>query len=114
MPRAKRPYRYDLHALYTQNFLGAKSDTAVAEHLGTCKLRATFAVCGQETWRAGTDAITQDGLTFVGVGPARQDGRGSAGVSITLSHLASSAWDRANREKHDDLGSRLLGIRLEV
>jgi len=48
------------------------------------------------------------------VGPQQQHGRGSNGVSITLSSLATAAWERAGRELHDDCGDRLIGVRLEV
>ena len=91
-----------------------KTDTRLGEFLGTCKLRKAFAVCGQETWRSGFDTVQQDGMTFIGVGPPQQQGRGSAGVSITLSHLAAAAWERTGRELHVDLGPRLMAIRLEV
>ena len=80
-----------------------------------CKRHGAFATCGQETWRTGTEIFEQDGFTFIGVGPEKQESRrGSQGVSITLSRRATAAWERAHREKHLDLGARLMAVRLEV
>ena len=108
-------YRSGLHAVYTQNWHGLKSDAALYESLAACQRRKAFAVGGQETWRCGYECFEQGGFTFLGSGPDKPlSKRGSQGVSITLSHRASEAWKRAGYEKHVDLGPRLMAVRLEV
>lgn len=112
---SKKPYGFDLHSIYTQNWHGLKTEAALGEMFAACKRRNAFAVGGQETWRTGTELFQQDGFTFLGAAPTQQESRrGSCGVSITLSHRASMAWQRANREQHVDVGARLMAVRLEV
>lgn len=104
-----------MHSIYSQNWHGLKSSASLDEHFAACKRRRAFAACGQESWRSGVETYSQDGQTFIGVGlPQQQSRRGSQGVSITLSHRATSAWERAGREMHVDLGPRLMAVRLEV
>ena len=112
---ASRSYRFDLHNIYSQNWHGLKSDLSIGEMVANFKQHNAFAVCGQETWRCGTELFQQDGVTFLAVGPEQQESRrGSLGVSISLSHRAAMAWQRAGREQHVDFGARLMAVRLEV
>ena len=104
-------YRSDLQSIYSQNMHGIKTYVGLCEVHGSSWARDAFAVCGQETWRCGAELHEREGYTFVGIGPAQQIGRG---VSISLSRRAASAWERENCEKHDDVGSRLLAVRLTV
>ena len=102
----KRPYQFGSHSILQQKWHGLKGDVALAQMFAACKQRNAFAVCGQESWRTGSELFEQDGFTFLGVAPGQQlSRRGSCGVSITLSQRASAAWKRANREQHVDLGA---------
>ena len=104
-------YQFHTQSIYTQNMLGCKTDTSICELIGTASKHDALAVCGQETWRSGTEVFQQSGWTFIGHGPDHQSGRGSMGVSILLSGRGSAAWERAGREKHA-AGPRLLAVRL--
>ena len=110
----RRCYRFDSHAIYQQNFHGAKSDAALGELIANAKRREAFAIGGQESWRAGNEAWEQAGYTFIGAAPAKQlSRRGSKGVGVLLSRRAHAAWDRGGHEKHAE-SDRLLGVRLVV
>ena len=74
--RCKRPAthgrrRLDECTFYTQNCLGAKTETRVTEIVSTCRSRHTFAAFLQETWRKGKELKQcDDGFRKrVGVGP---------------------------------------------
>ena len=113
-PSSKSGYRFDLQSIYSQNWHGLKHEVNLAEHFIACRQRNAFAVCGQESWRIGTELFAQDGFTFLGMAPASQSKRGSMGVTITLSRRATAAWERAGREQHVDCGPRMIAVRLEV
>ena len=70
----------------------------------------------QETWRTGVEEITQDGYTFLGVAPMRQDSRrGVCGVGLLLSPMAAAAWRAAGPTNlHTDVGPRVMAARLVV
>ena len=79
------------------------------------RCRNGFALGLQEIWRTGTEEITEDNYTFFGSGPSSQSGRGSCGVGILLSPLATNAWKAARSTNlHNDLGSRVIAVRMIV
>ena len=77
--------------------------------------RGAFAAFVQETWRVGEEAFEQKGSCFLGLGPQKQEGRGSLGLGIVLGRLAYAAWRHSGAVVHRDLGShRVMAVRLEV
>lgn len=100
--------RRDLRSLISQNCLGIKTATSLTELIAVLQRRCAFAAFLQETWRVGTEMLHEEGWTFIGSAPASQHGRGSKGVGIALSPLASTALD----ETHTDLGPRVVAARL--
>jgi len=84
----------------------------MTEFIGELCERHIWAAGCQETWRSGKDDFTEDGYCFLGVGPAQQQGCGSAGVAIILSRSATSAWQAAGAVVHTDLGPRVIAAPL--
>ena len=84
----------------------------MTEFIGELCERHVWAAGCQETWRSGKDDFTEDGYCFLGVGPAQQQGCGSAGVAIILSRSATSAWQAAGAVVHTDLGPRVIAAPL--
>ena len=118
--RAKRPAsryqrRRDEKRLFSQNCLGLKTPSRVAEFTDTFQQRHAFAAFLQETWREGKEVLPCDGgCVLIGVGPDVQTGRGSKGVAIVLSSSAAAAWRAAGAVVHDGFGSRVLAVPLAV
>ena len=79
---SRRAYRFELHSIYSQNWHGLKTESSFAEMTLSCKQRNAFAVCGQETWRAGFVEHESNGYTFVGIGPPSQSRRTSSPSSV--------------------------------
>ena len=100
--------RRDLRSFISQNCRGLKTSTRKTELISVLRWRRAFAACLQETWREATEELLEDGWLFIGSAPAAQHGRGSHGVGIMLSPHAASTLD----EKHVDLGSRVVAVRL--
>ena len=101
---------------FQQNVRGLKSHSAVTELIDSMRCRSGFSLGVQETWRSGIDEFTEDGYTFLGVGPDSQTGRGSCGVGILLSPAATVAWRASSgvRNLHNDLGPRIIAVRMLV
>ena len=60
------------------------------------------------------EEIEEDGFVFLGIAPDIQKGRGTKGVGILLSPLAVAAWRAARAVVHNDVGPRIIAIRMEV
>ena len=94
---------------------GLKSDSALTEIINSMRCRNGFALGLQETWRTGTEEITEDNYTFLGSRPSSQSGRGSCGVGTLLSPPTTIAWKAAiSANLHNDLGSRVIVVRMIV
>jgi len=108
--------RKDL-TIISQNARGLKSNDKFQELFGLIKEKELFAVCVQETWRKGNAILEQHGCLLLtngideGVPTCR---RGKEGVAIALSQNAVKAWKDAGSVLHNDLGSRIIAIRLSV
>ena len=101
--------------LVSQNARGLKSEEKMEELTLSMKARGIFASCIQETWRSGKDTvdINQCKLVFAGLDVKEQrSNRGSQGVGIVLSSQAVDAWRAAGCELHNDLGARIIAVRL--
>ena len=73
-----------------------------------------LAACIQETWRSGTESLQNNNciLLLAGLEADQQSRRGSQGVGIALSPQGVEAWGAGGCELHDDLGARVIGVRL--
>ena len=101
--------------IYTQNCRGVKTDDRLTMLFDGLERRGAFAAFVQETWRVGEEALEQQGSCFLGLGPEKQQGRGSLGLGIVLGRLAYAAWRHSGAVVHRDLGShRVMAVRLEV
>ena len=101
--------------IYTQNCRGVKTDDRLTMLFDGLERRGAFAAFVQETWRVGEEALEQQGCCFLGLGPEKQQGRGSLGLGIVLGRLAYAAWRHSGAVVHRDLGShRVMAVRLEV
>ena len=114
--RAQRVQRWKIptHVIYSQNARGLKTDSALTEAIDALRHRSGFSAGLQETWRTGLEEIEEDGFVFLGAAPAVQNGRGSKGVGILLSPLAVAAWRAAGAVVHNDVGPRVIAVRMEV
>ena len=100
---------------FTQNCRGVKTDDRLTMLFDGVERRGAFAAFLQETWRVGEEALEQQGCCFLGLGPDKQEGRGSLGLGIVLGRLAYQAWRHSGAVVHRDLGSnRVMAVRLEV
>ena len=109
-----RAQRREERYFITQNCRGLKTDARLTELVDIIGCRRAFAVCLQETWRAGNEEpLEEDGFTFVGAAPAEQTGRGSRGVAIVLSRSAAAAWREAGTHVWR-ISSRVIAVRLLV
>ena len=113
---SERRRRADQHAVLTQNCRGIKTDARTWELLDSAKRQHAYAVCLQETWRAGaaTGTYCESGYTLVEWGPPLQQGRGSAGVGIAPSRAAYAAWQHAGGEQWRDEAGRVLALRCKA
>ena len=77
------------------------------------KERQVFAGCLQETWRNGVTNMELDGCYLLTSGlPESKSRRSEQGVCIVLSPEALHSWKASGFEIHNDLGARVMGIRL--
>ena len=107
-------WKIPTHVIYSQNARGLKTDSALTEAIDALRRRSGFSAGLQETWRTGLEEIEEDGFVFLGAAPAVQNGRGSKGVGILLSPLAVAAWRAAGAVVHNDVGPRVIAVRMEV
>ena len=106
-----------IESIVSQNARGLKTDDRVQDLLSTLERRKIFAACIQETWRTGrtTLELKQSRLFLAGLEPNQvRSRRGEQGVGIALSQNAVAAWKAAGSILHDDLGARILAVRLLV
>ena len=93
----------------------SRSQSRREELTVSMKRRGIFAACVQGTWRSGKDTVevNQCKLVLTGLDAKEQrSNRGSQGVGIALSPQAVDAWRAAGCELHDDLGARVIAVRL--
>ena len=76
--------------------------------------RGIFAATLQETWRKGSEELTLRNHTCLFQGFPQESNHTNAGVGLILSPEAAKAWANASRETHNDLGPRILAIRLQL
>jgi exonuclease III len=89
----------------------------VEELFYTFKKRKLFCLCVQETWRSGRKCLENEGSMLLLAGLEENEmrtNREEQGVGIALSPEAVEAWERAGKVLHDDLGGRLIAVRLLV
>ena len=103
-------------SIVSQNVRGLKSDERLEELFTSINTRNIFAACLQETWRSGNETIEYGPCRLVhgGLDPEDQCRRGSQGVAIVLSARGADAWRAFGYVIHQDLGARIIGIRLLV
>ena len=99
----------------SHNVRGLKSDTRIEELYHSIKSQNFFAACLQETWRTGSHTLEYENnlLLLSGLDPnSVTNNRGSQGVGIALSADAVTAWRAAGSVVHNDLGARVMAVRL--
>ena len=114
---AKIKKKLTSRTIASQNLLGLKSEERVEELFYTFKKRKLFCLCVQETWRSGRKCLENEGSMLLLSGLEENEmrtNRGEQGVGIALSPEAVEAWERAGKVLHDDLGGRLIAVRLLV
>ena len=79
--------------IYTQNCRGVKTDDRLTMLFDGLERRGAFAAFVQETWRVGEEAYEQQGCCFLGLGPEKQQGRGSLGLGIVLLSILPKKGD---------------------
>ena len=101
-------------SIVSQNLRGIKSETRIQELFSYILRFSILAACLQETWRSNTESLTnRNCLLFLsGLADDQQSRRGSQGVGIALSPQGVDAWKAGGCEIHDDLGARVIGVRL--
>ena len=90
-------------------------DTRIEELYHSIKSQNFFAACLQETWRTGSHTLEYENnlLLLSGLDPnSVTNNRGSQGVGIALSADAVTAWRAAGSVVHNDLGARVMAVRL--
>ena len=115
MPSVMKPIKK--LCIISQNTRGLKSDNKIIELCNAIKYRNVFAVCLQETWRTGNSNLEHEGCVILnsGLDPSVvKCRRGEQGVGIALSKSAVAAWKSAGSYVIDDLGARVIAIRLLV
>ena len=99
----------------SQNARGLKSNCKIRELITSIKTRNVFAGCIQETWRTGKSTLELDGYQIITTGLDKRDvksRRGEQGVAIVLSPDAITAWKKGGCVIHNDLGARVMAVRL--
>ena len=99
----------------TQNARSLKQNDKIYELITSMKERNTFPTCLQETWRTGFTKLELNGFHLLATGlepNVVHSRRGEQGVGIMLSPGAFDAWKAANYEICNDLGARVMAIRL--
>ena len=99
----------------SQNLRGLKSDVRLDELFAYIVRMGIIAACVQETWRSDTESL-QNGaclLLSAGLDAHLQAGkRGSQGVGIVLNADGVESWRAGGYELHNDLGGRVIAVRL--
>ena len=97
----------------SQNVRGVKTDSRITELCQVMRKRDIIAACLQETWRKGQEVLECDQFFLVSSGQNEPTcRRGSQGVAICLSPEGIDAWKAAGLESHQDLGPRVIAVRL--
>ena len=106
--------RNTIESIVSQNVRGLKSDEKLEELFAAINTRNILATCLQETWRCGIDTLEHDQcrLVHAGLDPDDQSRRGSQGVAIALSARGAESWRAAGSIVHQDLGARIIAVRL--
>ena len=101
-------------AIVSQNIRGLKSETRLQEMFSHILRFSILAACFQETWRSGTETLSNSNclLFLSGLPEDQQSRRGSQGVGIALSPQGVDAWRAGGCELHNDLGARVIAVRL--
>ena len=101
-------------SVVSQNVRGIKNDFRLHELFSYILRFSILAACLQETWRTGNESLQNNNciLFLSGLEEDQQSRRGSQGVGIALSPLGVEAWKAGGCELHDDLGARVIGVRL--
>ena len=101
-------------SIVSQNVRGLKSDCRLEELFSYILRFGIIAACVQETWRSGIESLENNNcfLLLAGIDEEQQSRRGSQGVGIALSMQGVEAWRAGGCELHNDLGSRVIGVRL--
>ena len=102
--------------MFTENVRGLKRDEDLEAALASVGQRGGLAACWQETWRSGNERLECPGIGAVLLAGRDQQicNRGQEGVGIALSPAGMDAWKQAGQVVHDDLGSRVMAVRLAV
>ena len=101
-------------SIVSQNVRGIKSEFRVQELFSHILRFGILAACLQETWRSDTESLQNSNclLFLSGLKEDQQSRRGSQGVGIVLSPQGVDAWKAGGCELHDDLGARVIAVRL--
>ena len=81
------------------------------------KVEIFFAACLQETWRTGVSTLEHENCIIFSSGLEPnlvKSQRGEQGVGILLSKNAVTAWKSARSFVHNDVGARIIAVRLLV
>ena len=99
----------------SQNVRGLKSDVRLDELFSYIVRMSVLAACIQETWRSDVESLQNEQclLLLAGLPSNLQAGkRGSQGVGIVLNADGVEAWKAGGCELHNDLGARVIAVRL--
>ena len=102
--------------IISQNTRGLKS-WKIQVLCTTINSRNTFAACFQETWRTGVSKLEHEKCIIFSswLEPNLVKSRhGEQGVWILLSKYPVTAWKFAGSVVHNDLGARIIAVRLLV
>ena len=103
--------------IVSQNLLGLKSEARLEEFFFSLRKRKLLAACIQETWRHGSEILDNRDCRLFLTGLKKDDmksNRGEQGVGIALSGKGVAAWKDVELVLHDDLGARVIAIRLNL
>ena len=103
--------------IVSQNLLGLKSEARLEEFFFSLRKRKLLAVCIQETWRHGSEILDNRDCRLFLTGMKKDDmksNRGEQGVGIALSGKGVTAWKDTGTVLHDNLGARVIVIRLNL
>ena len=91
-----------------------KSDSVINKFIDAFPCHFGISLGLQETWRYGNENVEEGGFSFLGFGPDTQQGRGSGGVGVLFSHVATLAWrvTAPNNLLYNDFGSRAMAVRM--
>ena len=113
---AKNDKSFVSETFVSQNLLGLKSEARLEELFYSLRSRNLLAVCMQETWRASATLMNENCRLFL-AGLSEEDmksNRGEQGVGIALSQRGVEAWKEAGSILHNDLGGRIIALRLKL